>query len=443
MFALLAFPLIAAAGISLDLYRLNDARAALAQASDAAVLAAARAKLTNPLLTDVQAAAVARKMFDANTRSLTRLAVSDFTFEKDVSTDVFRITAKAALDTTLMRLAGKTTLDLDIISEARAGKPRDLEVVLVLDNTGSMDGAKMTDLKDAAGDLVDKIMADSGNTTKVGLVPFARHVNVGVANASAPWLDIPPDGTWDENVCTVDIPAATAAGCSEGPSTCYWDGEPYSCTAWTCPSGDAPTNCSITTHPTTWFGCVGSRAHPNNIEDDDYGADRVPGVLNAGGPDCPQEVTKMTLNKTTVENAIDAMTVGGDTYIPGGLFWGQALISNVAPYTEGRPYDEVLANGGVKAIVLMTDGENTASPAWDAHYGSDKAQADDYTREICDEIKAANIQLYTIAFDITDSGTIDLMRNCATDASNFYEAHDADLLSGAFEIGQRRVRARI
>ncbi len=268
-------------------------------------------------MTDAQAAGIARKMFEANAQSLPHVTVADFQFVKDGDpTDVFRITASADLDTTLLRIAGRDTLRIDIVSEARAGEPRGLEVVLVLDNTGSMNGQKMTDLKSAAGDLVDKIMAASGNQTKVGVVPFARHVNIGLSKAAAPWLQVPPDGTWDENVCTVDAAAATSAGCSEVSTTCTWDGSPYACTQWQCPAGDPPTNCSITTHPTTWYGCVGSRIHPNNIEDDGYLAERIPAVLNAGGPDCPAEVTPMTISKSAVETAIDEMSVGGETHIP-------------------------------------------------------------------------------------------------------------------------------
>jgi hypothetical protein len=188
-------------------------------------------------------------------------------------------------------------------------------------------------------------MAGADNETKVGVVPFARHVNLGMSRAGEAWLQIDANGVWNENVCTVDAAAATASGCSEVASTCYWDGAPYSCMLWQCPSGDPPQTCSITSHVTSWYGCVGSRDHPLNIEDRDYASDPVPGVNNAGGPDCPTEVTPMTTSKSTVQNAINAMTVGGDTYIAGGLFWGQALISHEEPFAEGKSYEDLQAEG--------------------------------------------------------------------------------------------------
>lgn len=441
MFALLLIPLVAAAGIAIDMYRANEARIALSEAADAAVLAAGRAKLTKPTLTDAEAEAIARKMFDAHATSIGKLEISDFAFAFDAAAKAYRITARAKLDTTLLKMTGRKTMALDILSEARAGAPRALEVVLVLDNTGSMSGQKMTDLKSAASDLIDEIMSGASNSTMVGVVPFARHVNVGMSRAGEPWLNIPPNGTWDENACTVDDAAATSAGCSQVASTCYSDGTPYSCTIWQCPSGDPPQTCAVKTHVTSWFGCVGSRAHPLNIEDRDYATDPVPGVNNAGGADCPAEVTPMTTNKTTVQNAIDAMWVGGETYVASGLFWGQALISQATPFTEGRSYEDIQAAGGVKAIVLMTDGENTASPDdWQSHYDDDETEANGYTEELCDEIKSENVQLYTIAFGVTAPSITTLMRNCATDPDHYYDAGGSSDLAQAFDaIGKSLV----
>lgn len=434
MFALLMIPLVAAAGAAVDLYRVHDAKTWLSEAADAAILSAARAKMVNPDLTNAAAKTIARKMFDANIKNAADVSITGFEFVADPDGETFRVEAAASVPMTLLRVVGIVTMPVDVLSEARMGEPRALEVVLVLDNTGSMNGQKMTDLKSAAGELIDKIMTDADNETLVGVVPFARHVNVGVSRAAEPWLQVFADGTWDENVCTVDETAAANAGCSQSPSTCYWDGVPYSCSAWTCPSGDLPTNCAITTHVTSWYGCVGSRNHPLNVEDRDYLSSRIPTVNNAGGPDCPREITPMTTNKTQIEAAIAAMTVGGETYIPGGLFWGQALISSEEPFTEGRSYADIASEGGIKAIVLMTDGENTASPDdWTAHYDSNTSEANGYTEELCDEIKSDDIQLYTIAFDVSEPSVQTLLRDCATEPSFFYDAGDSAELSSAFE----------
>ena len=82
----------------------------------------------------------------------------------------------------------------------------------------------------------------------------------------------------------------------------------------------------------------------------------------------------------------------------------------------------------------MTDGENTKSPSSSgSHYNTNVTQADQYTLEMCDEIKAQDIVLYTVAFEITDTNTLNMIEDCATDPDSFFNADDAAELSDAFE----------
>ena len=59
MFALMLIPMLIGAGIGLDLVRANQMRTKMAEASDAGLLAAARAKILNPALSDAEAKAIA------------------------------------------------------------------------------------------------------------------------------------------------------------------------------------------------------------------------------------------------------------------------------------------------------------------------------------------------------------------------------------------------
>ena len=439
MFGILLVPLLVGAGVGIDMMRAGQARSDLAQAVDAGLLAAARAKLKDDALSDAALTDIARRHFDANRAALDEeIDLETFEFDFNAATKTASLTATGKVRTAILGVVGKPFMDVNILSEAEVVKPRALEVVLALDNTGSMDGSRIASLKSSARDLVETIMADTDNEVQVGLVPFARHVNIGMSRAGESWLDVPADSTWNENVCNVDEPAATAAGCTEQASTCTYDGAPYACDQWICPSGSPPYNCSVVAQPLTWLGCVGSRAHPWNIRDEDFGSHPVPGVLNVPPwPDCPAELSPMTVDKAAVLAKIDAMTVSGETYIPGGLFWAQSLISSEAPFTEGKSADDMIAEGGVKAIVLMTDGENTASPGGSGdHYGTDAAQADGYTLELCQEIKDEGVIIYTIAFEVTDAATQDLLNDCATSADAYFNATDAAALSDAFgEIG--------
>lgn len=438
MFGLFIIPILIGGGVALDMMRIHEARSHMSEAADSGVLAAARSMILDDSLTIANAEEIARRYFDANGATGTNVEIQSFSFVYDAAAKVYRLTVQGRMKTTLMGITGYDWAPINIVTEAAIAPPRALEVVLVLDNTGSMSGQKIVDLRDAATSMVNAIMADTNNEVLVGVVPFAKHVNMGRARGGEPWLDVPADYSYDRQSCSVDEDEAEEEGCTEQSSTCYNnEGNAYSCIKWQCPGGgNAPTTCTTVEQPITWEGCVGSRDHPWNIRDEQFDTRPVPGVLNhPGGPDCPNIVLPMTDNKTDVLAAINAMSAWGDTYIPSGLTWGLRLVSSPDPFSEGDMYESVQAQAGIKAIVLMTDGENTASPHSNgSHYNNNVAQADQYTLELCDEIKSKDIILYTVAFDITNSDTLDMISNCATNPDAYFNAADANALSDAFGV---------
>ena len=85
-----------------------------------------------------------------------------------------------------------------------------------------------------------------------------------------------------------------------------------------------------------WKGCVGSRAYPLNIKDENPSA-KIPGLVERHTR-CPREFTTLTDDKTVINDEIDRMTANGNaTYIPAGLMWGWRLISSDVPITDGKP----------------------------------------------------------------------------------------------------------
>jgi hypothetical protein len=89
-------------------------------------------------------------------------------------------------------------------------------------------------------------------------------------------------------------------------------------------------------------------------------------------------------------------------------------------------------------MVLMTDGANSmALNAGDgSHYsigGAAPVQATQYTRELCDNIKAAKIEIFAVAFTIADPAAKTLVKYCASDSAHFYDAADTAALSEAFK----------
>ena len=253
----------------------------------------------------------------------------------------------------------------------------------------------MATLKIAANDLIDELMpAGPSEKMKIGIVPYAQYVNIGSVKQGQPWLKSPSSG---------------------------WAG---------------------------WKGCVGSRSSPLDIEDGSYGTkipavhpDLIPWVANT----CPTaKVKELTKIKGGLKTAIDGMVADGYTYIPGGLVWGWRLLSDQAPFTEGA----AVSNSITKAIILMTDGDNTVKPVYPKHDicgNSCGSQADNITRNMCDNIKAAGITLYTVAFQVTPGSTGEgLMQYCASTPANYYPATSNAALKTAFKnIAKSLLRLRV
>lgn len=431
MFGLLAIPLLVGAGIGIDMVRANEARSRLSEASDAAVLAAARAMLIDDSITDDAASDLAQRQFEANARLRSDTSIDAFDFSFDPLAGKFSLAVKGAVKTTLLAAIGKKTMPISILSEAKVAPPRVLEAVLVLDNTDSMDGAKMDALKDAANDLVDSIMAESENKVKVGIVPFSKYVNVGLSRRHASWINVPADYSEDEYACNTTYPDAVSSNCRTVSGTCSNDGVSYECSWQECDwdYGDPIETCAWETDEHVWNGCVGSRDYPLNLKDENFASVRVPGLLDS---ECTAEILPLTTDKSAVKAKINSLFVEGDTYIPIGLSWGLRLISSAEPFAEAISYEALEVEAGVKALILMTDGANTRSPTYPRHSGYDASLANNLTREMCDEIKAKKVFIHTIAFEVTDSTIQNLLRSCASDPSDYYDAGNAAELADAF-----------
>ncbi len=154
-----------------------------------------------------------------------------------------------------------------------------------------------------------------------------------------------------------------------------------------------------------------------------------PALMNAT---CANAIVPLTDNKTVVKAAINALAASGETYIPAGLMWGWNVLSPAAPFTEGAPYDSNNRKPR-KALVLMTDGVNTKSLNGTMHNGNSQANADGVTTAMCNQIRNAGIEIFTIAFMVTQAATQNMLRGCATSGDNFFNATDAAALQAAFE----------
>lgn len=421
--ALLGIPLVGTAGAALDYTQLNRKTTILQNATDSAALAAAQ-HINDKTQQELESLA------DEFLR--TNLSASHYAQIKNVDLVIsnnqgsLTITASAKMPTTLISVLGITELDYSRESRVNTGSGS-AEIVLVLDNTGSMaEDGKIDALKVAATDFINQLTVNSD--IKIGIVPFARYVNVGLDNRNEPWMNVPADFT--ETTTTESFEIISQGNC---PDFIFEEFSSQSIPLSICDDivfGEPQTQEEQIDN--NWKGCAGSRQYPRNLNDDDFSF-RVPGILRVS---CPSRITELTNDSATLLNEVDAMSPAGSTYIPTGLVWGLRTLSSNIPFVGGVSDAEAESRGIKKIIILMSDGQNTSSIGSNNsayHGGVDSALANDYTREVCNNIKDKDVQLFTIGFGTNiPQTTEDLLRECSTDGGFYYNAIDNEALNDAF-----------
>jgi hypothetical protein len=448
MAALAVIPLFGAAGMAIDYGQKITAETKLQSAVDAGTLAGASGS-------DRSEAAIRkaiRRYAKANGSS--KYLKSDDKLDIDIRSDgSIRVEAAGHYPTSLTRILGFAEMEIFAAAEARSGQ-FGAEVAMVLDNTKSMEGSKLTDLKSAASGFVDKLIGlnrPGEEKVKIALVPYAQYVNVGIDKKNETWLDVAPDKAASWRNCR--IPGSerqeTRTGTRDGVSTSWSE------TVWDYYPDDDP-RCVDNTWTETWQGCVGSRPAPHNL------TDSAPGIKEPGIIDklCPTPITALTTTKSELTSAVSAMTTGNfwkdsATYIPIGLSWGWKTLTSNAPFTEAASDTEAQTKGISKHLVLMTDGINTRAQnvgvgsGTDPHFGAyhdeqgatAEAAADTITASLCENIKAQGITIYTVAFQVSDPDTETLLKNCATSPSYYFDAGSSTELTSSFSAIADKVAA--
>ena len=66
------------------------------------------------------------------------------------------------------------------------------------------------------------------------------------------------------------------------------------------------------------------------------------------------------------------------------------------------------------------------------------------TADLCADVKRDDIEVYTIAYGLSDNTTLNLLQDCASDPSKFFNAQTNTALSSAFaQIGSELTVLRI
>lgn len=184
MFGLFMVPLFLFVGAALDYTRALDARTKMQSVADLATIAATKELLKDDV-TAAQAEAVAEQIFNSQINgnpefygTLTNIKPSvkaTKTVVDGVTTTTVEVGATAEIDLVLASAVSDMKLfDLGVrsVSENTAKAVGAISMFLVLDKSGSMDGAKMTSLKQATDDLLKQLSTAD---------PSKKYVRTGAA----------------------------------------------------------------------------------------------------------------------------------------------------------------------------------------------------------------------------------------------------------------------
>tara|TARA_R110002072_G_scaffold35754_28_gene105564 strand:+ start:9633 stop:11237 length:1605 start_codon:yes stop_codon:yes gene_type:complete len=403
LFALALLPLLTVSGMAIDVGRAYLLKARLGQALDAAALAGARAFDSNTRDSEV------KMFFEANfPAGYLDAKVSALTIVEAPEAGTLSVAATASIDTTLLGLMGQKNIGVADRAVVQRAGGANLELVLIMDNTGSMRSrGKIDDMKAAARKLVNQLHQQSQQEKTdlyVGLVPYVATVNIG--NSRKNWL---ADGAVDRLQYEFTAEDVDSRAC--GGASASWKGDFDACVI-----GDFETRRDLSQAQCGeigiysqssrkclvadgWKGCVEARfANRNDVTDAIPSQARfVPQYweratqrykysfwrnntyfpadideresVNTAGPNgkgpnigCGPEVTPLTKQHGTAISGISAMNSWsrGGTMTNVGLVWGWRMLS---PKWRGLWGNEELPHDYndpkiQKVAVVLTDGYN-------------------------------------------------------------------------------------
>jgi Flp pilus assembly protein TadG len=168
-------------------------------------------------------------------------------------------------------------------------------------------------------------------------------------------------------------------------------------------------------------------------------------------------LTPLTTVRSDVIAALDAMSATGGANISEGIAWGWRVLAPNAPFGHGRPYD---VPGNKKYLILMARGANwivgqkNMNESYYSAWGfgaNNRLNSSSHTtpsltdsmnqkaRAACRGASDKGVQVYTIAFGVSDAHTRSMLKYCATDPSMTYTAETADELKTIFETIARNI----
>ncbi|EEE39059.1 hypothetical protein RKLH11_2905 [Rhodobacteraceae bacterium KLH11] len=268
--------------------------------------------------------------------------------------------AQLNIETHFMKWSGVDTINSTAVSAAEESIGN-VEISLVLDVSGSMEGAKLTNLQKAAKDFVKEMLEKSADDSlSISIIPYSEQVGV-------------PDYMMDKINTTGGNKVANCiefqpADFTAIPFTAFSIGAPSEATN---PPPSVPQSLHFTNRSND-FRRGGNRDHRST---NDVVSRFSPWDANfpcrEDTPTDRREMVVIQNDLDTLNKQINNLVAAGSTSINIGLKWGLALLdesiqpliktvandTNVPKIFEDRPRPTNTTDT-LKVVVLMTDGKN-------------------------------------------------------------------------------------
>lgn len=418
--------IILAVGTAIDVGLLLEDQGKAQLVADSAVLAATRQLKANRFDPD-KSKQVAQDILNVNFD--TRMTSIDTEIERNQN--IYTLTSQITGETehSFLGIFGRKNTEWTTSAETKIEFPN-IEVVLVLDVSRSMQGTRLANMKSAARKFIENIQpySDESSYISVSLVPFAEYVNMG--QPAENWLH--PDDGYE---FTDDY-----EGCVQG-------------------RGAVGTPSRLRSNTTPWV--------PGNFQAIHSIQQNTVGRRNERPADlCPPEESEALLFSTDQEeilNRIEGLELAFGTGTQRGMRWARFLLEpSTRPEFENTSSLPRPMNGDVESyVILLTDGQIFLADG-DQNGIRDRRRSEGVSRRQIGFYKAHAVNLFnfqcnfianrnnrnlpTHLFSISysdvgrnDSELDNALSNCVAGDGRFYSA-DTDTITDVFADVSRTFR---
>lgn len=399
------------ASLALDMARFENERARVQGVADRAVLAAANIRRQGDGA--ISPEEFVRGYFLAEGFTPEQLDQWTIVGGDGVTGRSVTVVPTGRMRTMLMNLIGVDDLPIAAPARAEVGTAQQIEVVMVLDISGSMgirtaNGlTRLQNLKVAASTMVNDLFEDRApGDVAITLVPYEG------------WV-VPPPGLLD--TFTNITGSGICADFRDWNDLSYW-------------LGNATAAAAVSQNQVAANAIRRSRGA--RIE-----------RVNCGPTYGFRVMRPLMTDPVAINAQIEALQTLGTTSIDLGVRFGAMMMdTDMRPFINaeidagrlpetmrGRPFGPDTANA-MRIMVLMTDGENCCGHRFQP------AQQDTHTRMVCDNLKAEGITVFAVAFEAPQRG-VNLMSYCASSPGHFFNTNGAGV-SDAFRAIGRQINAQ-